>query len=133
MKRILIVVAALTLGACVAKTSPERHSLYFARHDPTMSGGNYVSKPNDTAKLNLHIYQDVYKEGKKARATGLTLAQAQSAAEQVYESGVRATGGMETFMNLKDKKTQITPDERAARLWGQTLKDTFLDGYNGIK
>jgi hypothetical protein len=28
---------------------------------------------------------------------------------------------------------QITPDERASQLWGQTLKETFLDGYNGVK
>lgn len=36
-------------------------------------------------------------------------------------------------MHLKEYKTQITLDERASELWGETLKETFLDGYNGVK
>lgn len=132
MKRILIIAVALTLGACAAKTSPERHSLYYARHDPTMSGGNYVSKPTDTAKLNLPVYQKIYKQGQDAKAKGLSPVQAQSIADEIYKANAKAASSTVTYMSLKDNKTQTTPDERASQLWGQTLKDTFLDGYNGV-
>lgn len=36
MKRLLITAVIIALGGCAAKTSPERHSIYYARHDPTM-------------------------------------------------------------------------------------------------
>lgn len=132
MKRLLIAVVILVLGGCAAKTSPERHSLYYARHDPTMMGGNYASRPDATAKTNLPAYQQIYTLGQDAKAKGLTPAQAQSMADDIYKVNANATNGTETFMDLKDHKTQITRDKRATQLWGQTLKDTFLDGYNGI-
>lgn len=133
MYKLLISIVLLTVGGCAAKTSPERHSLYYARHDPTMEGGNYVKRPGETAKLNLAVYQAVYSQGVNAKAKGVTPAQAASMAGDIYHSGVKATGGTETFMGLKDHKTQVTADERASQLWGQTLKETFLDGYNGIQ
>lgn len=133
MKKIIIVSVILCLCGCADKSSPERHSLYFARHDPTMVGGNYRADPMATAELNLHTYQEIYKQGQDAKSKGVTSAQAHDLAEQVYMSGVNATGGEQTYMHLKEHKTQITPDERASQLWGQTLKETFLDGYNGVK
>ena len=132
MKRLLMVAIVLALGGCAAKTSPERHALYFAWHDPSMTGGNYASRPDATAKTNLPGYQQVYKQGQEAKAKGLTPAQAQSLADEIYKVNANATGGTETYMDLKEHKTQITRDERASQLWGKTLKDTFLDGYNGV-
>jgi len=132
MKRILIVVVALTLGACAAKTSPERHSLYYARHNPVMAGGNYVSKPTDTAKLNLPVYQKMYKQGQDAKVKGLSPVQAQAVADEIYKVNAKPASSTVTYMSLKDHQTQATPDERQSQLWGQTLKDTFLDGYNGV-
>jgi cell fate (sporulation/competence/biofilm development) regulator YlbF (YheA/YmcA/DUF963 family) len=133
MKRLLITAVILALGGCAAKTSPERHSIYYARHDPTMMGGNYASSPDATAKANLPAYKQIYQQGQDAKTKGLTPAQAQTLADEIYKVNANVTSGTETFMNLKEHKTQITRDERASQLWGQTLKETFLDGFNGVK
>ncbi|MDM2896783.1 Exc2 family lipoprotein [Citrobacter sp. Cpo030] len=133
MKKILIAATFITLAGCASKSSPERHALYYARHDPTMSGGNYVKNPTETARSNLPTYQKIYKQGQEAKIKGFTLEQAQSVAEEINQASAHATSGTETYMNMKEHKTQITPDARASQLWGQTLKDTFMDGYNGVK
>ncbi|WP_312189543.1 Exc2 family lipoprotein [Leclercia sp.] len=133
MKKMLIAAALITLVGCTSPSSPERHALYYARHDPTMAGGNYVKNPTETARLNLPTYQKIYKQGQEAKIKGFTPEQAQSVAEEINQASANATGGTETYMNMKEHKTQITPDERASQLWGKTLKDTFMDGYNGIK
>lgn len=124
---------SLILAGCVTQTSPERHSMYFARHDPTMTGGNYVSSPTYTAKLNLPVYQKIYKQGQDAKSRGVSKEHAMRFADDIYQSAVKSTVWNQSFMNLKDHKTPMDPDERAAALWGQTLKDTYLDGYNGIQ
>lgn len=133
MKKILIAATFITLTGCVSQSSPERHSLYYARHEPTMVGGNYIKRPTETARLNLSTYQKIYQQGQEAKIKGFTPEQAQSIAEEINQASAKATGGESTYMNLKEHKTKITPDERASQLWGQTLQDTFMDGYNGIK
>lgn len=70
---------------------------------------------------------------KTKKTMGLTPIQAQTLADEIYKVNANVTSGTETFMNLKEHKTQITRDERASQLWGQTLKETFLDGFNGVK
>lgn len=98
-----------------------------------MVGGNYRGDPAASARMNLHTYQDIYRKGQETKAKGATAAEAQTLAEEIYKSAVSTTKNEEIFMNMQSQKTTLTPDERAAQLWGQTLKETFLDGYNGVK
>lgn len=98
-----------------------------------MVGGNYRGDPAAAARMNLHTYQDIYRKGQETKAKGATVAEAQTLAEEIYKSAVSTTKNEEIFMNMQSQKTTLTPDERAAQLWGQTLKETFLDGYNGVK
>lgn len=133
MKKILIAVTFIALSGCAVQSSPERHSLYYARHDPTMTGGNYIKNPSETARLNLPVYQKIYKEGQKAKTNGLNPEQARKISEDIYRANAKSSDVEETYMHMSEHKLHITPDERAAKLWGQTLKDTFMDGYNGVK
>lgn len=57
-----------------------------------------------TAELNLHIYQDIYKQGQDAKFKGVTPVQAHELAEQVYMSGVNATGESKPICILKNIK-----------------------------
>lgn len=96
-------------------------------------GGNYASRPDATAKANSPAYNQVYQLGQDAKTMGLTPVQAQTLADEIYKVNANVTSSTGTFMNHKEHKTQITRDERASQLWGQTLIETFLDGFSGIK
>ena len=132
MKKIILTGMLLLLAGCASQTSPERHSLYFARHDPAMVGGNYVSKPLYTAKQNLPMYQEVYKHGQGDKVKGLTPEQAKQVADQLYDTAQNSTKSVETFTGNPQQKTPTQADKDSLKLWASTLRDTYLDGYNGI-
>ncbi|MBB1201790.1 hypothetical protein EGM70_16030 [Enterobacteriaceae bacterium 89] len=131
MKKIMMIATLLLASGCVSQTSPERHSRYFAVHDPEMVGGNFASNPTYTAKANLPLFQKVYQQGQADKAKGLTAAQAQQVADSIYTSASKSQV-RSTFTGNKSDTHLHDGDNESLALWGTQLKETYLDGYNGI-
>lgn len=131
-KQFLLFAAALILSGC-AKTSPERHSYYFASHRSALLNGNMVSDANKNAKLNLPVFSKLYLEGKSDRSAGLPETSANLKAEQIRKANLSVQTSL-SFINAPQAKKDIEQaDPRDENLWANELKAVYLDGYRGIQ
>ncbi|MGK7245923.1 Exc2 family lipoprotein [Buttiauxella agrestis] len=91
MRNTLILIAiATTLVGC-AKTAPMRHSYHYATHQSSELNGNLVSRPDATARLNLHVFEELYNSGKVDRAAGISEETALQKAELIKTANLGAS------------------------------------------
>jgi ABC-type transport system involved in cytochrome c biogenesis ATPase subunit len=133
MRNTLILIAiATTLVGC-AKTAPMRHSYHYATHQSSELNGNLVSKPDATARLNLHVFEELYNSGKVDRAAGISEETALQKAEHIKTANL-GVAEKKSFANAPQAASSIEPGEaKDAKLWAEELRETYLDGYRGVQ
>ncbi|MGK7286198.1 Exc2 family lipoprotein [Buttiauxella agrestis] len=133
MRNTLILIAiATTLVGC-AKTAPMRHSYHYATHQSSELNGNLVSRPDATARLNLHVFEELYNSGKVNRAAGISEETALQKAELIKTANLGAKQ-KKSFSNAPQAASSIEPGEaKDVMLWAEELRETYLDGYHGVQ
>lgn len=133
MKKIALMVMAVSLAACSTQTSPERHARHFAYNATGTLNGNMATDRGGMVEINLPKFRDIYARGAADRQKGVTQVQATEVAEATRKLGQEQNQVEHHFTPNKQDKWKEDAEAKDNVLWYNELAGAYLDGYNGVK
>jgi hypothetical protein len=133
MKKVMLIVAVITVVGCVAKTVPQKHAWYFSQHTSGTLNGNFQTQRNEVYRMNLPEFEKAYQQGVADRDKGKNSEYANAYASSIRKEAMTQHKVQNTFQNNPGDQWQDTAEPKDATLWYGELAAAYLDGYNGIK
>ncbi|RXJ21482.1 Exc2 family lipoprotein [Lelliottia nimipressuralis] len=128
----LMAVTAL-VGCANSKTAPERHAYYFVSHQSNFVGGNFANSQQLNYRLNVPQFRELYEQGKTDRKAGRTLVEANEYAQSIRDEVLKGVKTNNSFTGNKSDQWSSDMEEKDAKLFGNELAASYLDGYNGVQ
>lgn len=128
-----LMAVTVLVGCANSKTSPERHAYYFVSHQSNFVGGNFANSQQLNYRLNVPQFRELYEQGKTDRKAGRTLVEANEYAQSIRDQVLKGVKTNNSFTGNKSDQWSSDMEEKDAKLFGNELAASYLDGYNGVQ
>lgn len=120
-----VVFGSLLLVGCAAQTSAQQHARHYVYHYMEAGDANLIVDKSGSVKALQPEFDHIYEAGQKARAAGLTPAQAEAQFITLQMTG------KSDFSNHEGKTFSRSYSDRELNGLKAEVQATFLDGYYG--
>jgi len=128
-----LMAVTVLVGCANSKTAPERHAYYFVSHQSNFVGGNFANSQQLNYRLNVPQFRELYEQGKTDRKAGRTLVEANEYAQSIRAQVLKGVKTNNSFTGNKSDQWSSDMEEKDAKLFGNELAASYLDGYNGVQ
>ena len=128
-----LMAVTVLVGCANSKTAPERHAYYFVSHQSNFVGGNFANSQQLNYRLNVPQFRELYEQGKTDRKAGRTLVVANEYAQSIRDQVLKGVSYYNRFTGNKSDQWSSDMEEKDAKLFGNELAASYLDGYNGVQ
>ncbi|MGG2076234.1 Exc2 family lipoprotein [Lelliottia nimipressuralis] len=128
-----LMAVTVLVGCANSKTAPERHAYYFVSHQSNFVGGNFANSQQLNYRLNVPQFRELYEQGKTDHKAGRTLVEANEYAQSIRAQVLKGVKTNNSFTGNKSDQWSSDMEEKDAKLFGNELAASYLDGYNGVQ
>ena len=96
-------------------------------------GGNFANSQQLNYRLNVPQFRELYEQGKTDRKAGRTLVVANEYAQSIRDQVLKGVKTNNSFTGNKSDQWSSDMEEKDAKLFGNELAASYLDGYNGVQ
>lgn len=128
-----LMAVTILVGCANSKTAPERHAYYFVSHQSNFVGGNFANSQQLNYRLNVPQFRELYEQGKTDHKAGRTLVEANEYAQSIRAQVLKGVKTNNSFTGNKSDQWSSDMEEKDAKLFGNELAASYLDGYNGVQ